>query len=742
MHFSQELSADVQTIAELEAGERVTSQLEAGSDTDWFRIELTTGQRYQFDLTADGAVGRLSDPLLRLYQNGQVVASNDDDGPGLDPRIIFVAPTSGTYYLEAASPEAQTGRYLLTTINLSQPTAFAAPPSLTDAIDWGTSVGTNTINVYFAEQGEAFAGHTSFGWTDDEIGQAMAAFAEFEAVTNLTFNRVSSPDQAEFKLVIAAPIFFTGTMFAPGEENEGVGIFSRSALNSGDGLVKGGFGFHILLHEFSHGLGLAHPHDTGGSSSILSGVDQSFGDYGDYDLNQGVYTILSYNAGYRAETGHEPNRDFGVTGTPSPIDLAVLQSRYGARADSNSGATQYELPSINAVGTSYSAIWDTSGMDWLVHNGSADATLDLRAATLELEEGGGGYVSRVDGIFGGFTIANSVVIESARGGDGNDKINGNDIDNELQGRAGSDEIYGLSGNDRLDGGLGDDFLVGGSGIDLLTGGVGSDTFFFGERDEGGTVTDFDGNDVLEFESAAQANTVFSSLIQSGDDAILTLNGTTLTLQGVEASDLSLAGVVVSGTLGDPDGNSDLISQADLDKHSSEELFGRLRDFDGNLLGGTDAWQTLGTADVQNDGDDEFILFNAEIGRWATLGPDNSGVIDFRNHGQDGDTRVVGVYLDPLVEAGDVEQGSDLDSARRFENDLRISNLTLLDAGDYDNDGFQQIYFKTVDGTAYLHALMHADGNIRYANYQSEAQMIAYLEDNGLGSETYEDWIIS
>ena len=38
-----------------------------------------------------------------------------------------------------------------------------------------------------------------------------------------------------------------------------------------------------------------------------------------------------------------------------------------------------------------------------------------------------------------------------------------------------------------------------------------------------------------------------------------------------------------------------------------------------------------------------------------------------------------------------------------------------------------------DGTAYLRALMHADGNIQYANYQSEAQMSDYLTSNGYES---------
>ena len=50
-----------------------------------------------------------------------------------------------------------------------------------------------------------------------------------------------------------------------------------------------------------------------------------------------------------------------------------------------------------------------------------------------------------------------------------------------------------------------------------------------------------------------------------------------------------------------------------------------------------------------------------------------------------------------------------------------------------------MYFALTDGTAYLRALMHADGNIRYANYQSEQQVRDYLDANGFGEETYGDW---
>ncbi len=111
----------------------------------------------------------------------------------------------------------------------------------------------------------------------------------------------------------------------------------------------------------------------------------------------------------------------------------------------------------------------------------------------------------------------------------------------------------------------------------------------------------------------------------------------------------------------------------------------------------------------------------------------TGKIDFDDHGAGGTTRVVGIYIDPLVTTGEVEQYGPYDSQRRFQNDLKIDNLVAKHSGDYDSDGIHEVYWKTADGSAYLRSLMHADGNIRYANYQSEDQMSNYLTDNGYES---------
>ena len=172
------------------------------------------------------------------------------------------------------------------------------------------------------------------------------------------------------------------------------------------------------------------------------------------------------------------------------------------------------------------------------------------------------------------------------------------------------------------------------------------------------------------------------------------------------------------------------------------LLSSIRDYDGNVHANTvsvsdetkSAYKYQGLLDVNKDGTKEAIYTNKESGRWVTASINSStGEIDYSDHGQGGTTRVVGIYIDPLVTSGEVEQFGPHDSQRRFQNDLNIDNLTVKTSGDYDGDGFQEVYWKTNDGTAYLRALMHADGNIQYANYQSEAQMSEYLTNNGYES---------
>jgi len=177
----------------------------------------------------------------------------------------------------------------------------------------------------------------------------------------------------------------------------------------------------------------------------------------------------------------------------------------------------------------------------------------------------------------------------------------------------------------------------------------------------------------------------------------------------------------------------------------------IKDFDGNLhgFGGAapagveSSYKFLGEADVNRDGLPEGIFTNKASGRWASLVVDPiTGQIDYSKNGQGGSTRVLGIYIDPLVAEGEANGGfllsgevapkrfGEFDSQNRFQNDLKIDNLSLRTSGDFDGDGFQELYWKVNDGSAYLRSIMHADGNIQYANYQSDAQVRDYLVGKG------------
>ena len=204
---------------------------------------------------------------------------------------------------------------------------------------------------------------------------------------------------------------------------------------------------------------------------------------------------------------------------------------------------------------------------------------------------------------------------------------------------------------------------------------------------------------------------------------------------------------------------------------TETTLDSIKDYDGNLHAGDDLTETSssykyqGMLDVNGDGVFEAIFTNKVSKRWVTAKVDSTtGQIDFNDNGTGGGTRVVGIYADPLIAEGSNNGGflsdgvtpapanfgvSDeeryvevngetidrlaLNSQVRFQNDLDIDNLSAKHSGDYDSDGVSEVYWKTNDGTAYLRALMHDDGNIRYSNYQSESQMSEYLTSYGYES---------
>lgn len=407
-----------------------------------------------------------------------------------------------------------------------------------NAITWGTqwSSGGSTavVSAYIAGQPlSEWVSDGGGGWVwasqpySQETAAMMTAMASFEAVCNIDFRMVGSQANADLvwatvDTVDAGGADTLGWANPPGEgfingEAQGLVAINYELYSPAAGvnmLVQGGSDFCTFVHELGHAVGLAHPHDDGGGSTLFPGVTFE-DDLGIFNMNQGIYTMMSYNSGsHTGPQGLTPSDTFGHESGPMALDVAALQFMYGANMAHRTGNDTYSLPSANQAGTSYSCIWDAGGIDRIVGASAGSNTIDLRAATLEVGPGGGGWVSQAAGVHGGLTIAKGAVIENATGGALADMITGNQASNVLVGLGGSDMLIGLGGNDRLDGGAGTDWLEGGAGNDTYIVAAAGDTIVEGA----GAGTDL-----------VQAAVTISTLAANVENLLLTgsanLNGT-------------------------------------------------------------------------------------------------------------------------------------------------------------------------------------------------------------------------
>jgi Ca2+-binding RTX toxin-like protein len=520
-------------------GEHLFSTIDTLGDQDFYRVDLTAGQTYEFGvyMKLAGPSGvPLNDAYVEIYDaDGNLLASADGGGPntpeGLDALLSFTPETSGTFYVNARAfdqaPDNGTTGDSVGDYEVFARTAaadgykpFYSPDSPLYSIDWGTQVdgssrnpdgdqgprdngqpftgtawnpygieGKNVITYYLAKPGELYIDEdpttpgttetmVAKGWSQWEIDALKVAFAQYEKVADIVYVEVDNRAAADFTFVtyLGTPgpgVSLLGRMSPPDEENEGQAEFNAADERwTPEGLARGGFTFTTLIHEMGHGHGLAHPHDNGGHSGVMHGVTSDGPAFaytnGDYDLNQGVYTMMSYEDGWeKSPYGQAETTDpYGWLGGLMAFDIAAIQDKYGVNEDTAKGDDVYTLKDVNAPGTFYESIWDAGGVDEIRYDGARDANIDLRAATLKYEYGGGGWVSYATGIYGGFTIANGVTIENATSGSGNDVLTGNDADNVLVSGGGDDTLTGGAGDDVLRGGTGDDGLDGGAGYDV------------------------------------------------------------------------------------------------------------------------------------------------------------------------------------------------------------------------------------------------------------------------------------